>query len=87
MKSFTRIHIIFAVFFIMAIVTGLFLMLLLGHFHEMPDSEHTLFYLWQPRIEAICFCLKYGATIPWLLFGVFHLVMIITKKLQPEGKH
>jgi hypothetical protein len=63
----------------MAITAALFLNMLLGYFHELPDPNHSQFYLWRPRIEAICLCLQYGATIPWLFFGIYHLVMIIKK--------
>jgi len=85
MKLFTRMHIIFAVFFVIANVSAICLITWLGHLHELSDSSHTQFYLWQPRIEAIWFCLKYGATIPWLLFAIYHLIVIVRKKFQPKG--
>jgi len=43
MKSFTRIHIIFAAFFVMAITAALFLNMLLGYFHELPDPNRFVY--------------------------------------------
>jgi Ni,Fe-hydrogenase I cytochrome b subunit len=87
MKSFARIHIIFAAILLVAIVSIVCLGTWLGHLHELPDSSHAQFYLWQPRVEAIYFSLKYGATIPWLLFAIYHLFVVITKKIQSDDEH
>jgi hypothetical protein len=59
-------------------------MMLLGHFHELDDPEHKQFYLWRPRIEAICFCLQYGATIPWILFTIYHFIV---RSFPPKDEH
>jgi hypothetical protein len=82
MKSFARIHIIFAVFLIVAMGIWMVLLTWLGRLHELEGPEHVLFYRWQLRIEAIGFSLKYGTTIPWLLFGIYHGVVVIRKKIS-----
>jgi hypothetical protein len=87
MKSFKRIHMIFAVFFIVGFVCVMSLSIWLGHLHDLDDSSHTQFYLWQPRVEAIGLIFNYSATIPWLLFAIYHLFVVIGKKIQSHEKH
>ena len=80
MKLFTKIHIIFAVFFIIALVSRLGLMMLVLHLAESPDPEHSAFDLWQPRISVIFVCIQYAATIPWLLFAIYHLIVMLFQR-------
>jgi hypothetical protein len=87
MKSFARIHMIFAVFFIVAFVSLFYLISWMGDLHELDDPLHTQFYLWQPRIEAVYNIVPYAATIPWLLFAIYHLSVVIRKRIQSHDKH
>jgi hypothetical protein len=77
MKSFKRIHMIFAVFLIVAFVSVMCLITWLGDLHELDD--HTQFDLWKPRVEAF-FYAPYTVVILWLLFTVYHLMTLIRKK-------
>ena len=87
MKLFTKIHILFAIFFIAAYVAGVFLLAWLRSLHELPDASHSQFYFWQPRVKVIYYGLTYGATISWLLFAIYHLFTIIRQIFQPKDKH
>jgi hypothetical protein len=87
MKLIVKIHIFFAVFFVVAIVSAFYLMTWLGRLHELPDPSHTRFYFWRPKVEVINFALTYGTIIFWLLFAVCHLIVTIRKKLQQKSQN
>jgi len=81
MKLFTRIHIIFAVFLVLAILTDYILTERMIYLHENSPSE---FHIWQPRISAICFCVTVGVPVMWLLFAIYHLAAVLRKRAKHE---
>ncbi len=78
MKSFTKTHIYFAVFFIVAMIIAFQLPPLIRELRASPDASQ--YYLRILIIELIFFGLTYGATISWLLFAIYHLFVITKQK-------
>ena len=81
MKSFTRMHVIFAAFFVLAVLTSFGLMGWLGHLHENGPDE---FFKWQPIILPICTCLLVGVPLMWFLFAIYHLAAVLRKRAKHE---
>lgn len=79
MKMFVRIHFIFAIFLVSATVVDYFLTERLSYLHENSPSQ---FYLWQPRISAVYYCLAFGVPMLWFLFAIFHLAVAIRKRAK-----
>jgi len=79
MKLF-KIHIIFAILFIVAIVA---FVEMAGFVHSLPYASQEREF-WKPRLFVVSMILIYGTGISWLLFSFYHLFMLLKKKNKPK---
>ena len=81
MKQFARIHFIFGTFLVLAVLADYFLV---GRLHDLHENSPSEFFVWQPRISAICFCITAGVPAMWFLFAIYHLVAVMRKRVKDE---
>lgn len=84
MKSFVRIHIIFATFLVLAVLTDV---VLIGWLHDLHETGPDEFFRWLPIILPICACLLIGVPLMWFLFAVYHLFVRIRKQGNDENRN
>jgi len=79
-KLLATIQIILTVLVVVAFIVGMKVALWL---HSMAYADPVR-QEWQPRWETLGSILWFGTVIPWLLFTVFHVIVVIrrTKKAQ-----
>jgi hypothetical protein len=82
--QFAKIHIYFAVFFIVALTVAIKLVAWLHSLHGLPDRRYDF---WYPIITVIYFVLTYGATLFWLLFAIYHLFVIVRQMFHRKDKN
>jgi hypothetical protein len=85
MKPFTKAHICFAAFFVVAIIVAIQLPPLVRELRASPDAAR--YWFWILILESLYFVLTYGATISWLLFAIYHLFVMIRQHFQQKDEH
>jgi uncharacterized BrkB/YihY/UPF0761 family membrane protein len=79
MKPF-KIHLIFAVLFIVAVVA---LVETAGFLHSLPSRE---WEFWHLMLVVPVMILVYGTMFSWLLFFFYHLFVLSKKKDKPKDR-
>jgi hypothetical protein len=80
-KLFAKIQIILTVMVIIAFVVDV----------KMASWLHSMAYAdpvrqeWQPKLNLIGSILWFGTIIPWLLFTIFHLIVVAERKHAAGG--
>jgi hypothetical protein len=80
-KLLARIQIVLSVLFIVAVVV---VFKTASWLHSMayddPVREH-----WQSKLEVPMNVLWFGTLLPWLLFTVFHVIVVMRRKVRAKS--
>jgi hypothetical protein len=81
-KLLTKIQIALTV---IAGVAFVVVMKMTGWLHSMAYADPVR-QEWQPRLDTIASVLWFGALIPWFLFTIFHVIVVLKRKV-PAREH
>lgn len=76
MKTLTKIQIILTVLVVVAFVASMKMALWL---HSMAYADPVR-QEWQPKLHLIGSIVWFGTIIPWILFTIFHVIVVIRRK-------
>jgi len=79
-KLLARIQIILSAIVVIAFVVGFKLAMWI---HSMAYADPVR-QEWQPRFSVISGLLWFGTIIPWLLFTIFHVIVVLRRKQKAE---
>jgi len=80
-KTLTKIQLGFTVLVAVAFVAGM----------QMASWLHSMAYAdpvrqsWQPRLHLVSSVLWFGTLIPWLLFTIVHVIVVLKRKATLRG--
>lgn len=78
MKMMTKIQIVLTALVVIAFVVG---MRLAAWLHSMAYVD-PIRQEWQPKLDRIGSILWFGTCIPWILFTIYHVIIVIGRKRE-----